>query len=225
MVDSADNFSSTWYEQSIASREQELEKQFGPYEAYTLDNEELEETFPGFAFLCFPPTQERPCWLYVTHGLSQPTEYSEFREGHAGGLSGFGIEFAIATREEEEWPFDMLELLSLYILNGDKPVLPLDRIPASDLMSERSGGYLLVLAKPYHPNRFRMLSGSIHLLFLVGITHTEAMKAQRYEGTIGSQILECVLNKFGVGCITDRGRRSMTDSADFEQVWRSCEGS
>lgn len=218
----------TWYEDSMQSREDALIERFGPFspagQVFRPQNVSWDMEIPGFAFLRFPPTDTRSFWLYVTHGLAQPLNAEEFKEGKAGGLSGFGVEFALATSAEEAWPFTMLEALSSYALSGSKPVLPLHRIPSCDLMENAAGGHLLALEAPGYATAIDTLSGNFHIVHLVGITGAEAVRAKQLEGVEGSKILECVLHRLGVGCVTDRKRACLTQLSDFDSTWRACAG-
>jgi hypothetical protein len=182
-------------------------------------DENLELTVPGFAFLRYPPAVNRPFWLYLTHGLAQPAQFEDFCEGFGGEGSGYGVEFALATAAEETWPFPMLELLAKYLLGSSRPVLPGDRIPASDLMEEARGGALMALPTPVFAE-FKTLSGNFDVIQLVGITAGELKKAKTYPGHVGSRILELVLRDIGIGGITDRKRACTTRSPNFDQIWQ-----
>lgn len=219
----AEDFRETWYESAMASREQELASVFGPSspanQVFKPADQNLELKVPGFAFLRYPPAANRPFWLYVTHGMAQPAEFSDFCDGFAGEGSGFGIEFILATTAEETWPFSILEMLTNYVLSSFKPIFPGDRIPASDLMEGAPGGGLMVLPTPSFPN-IKTLSGTFRFVQLVGITAGELRKAKSHPGRVGSQILELVLQDFGVGVLTDRKRACTTRNPDFDRIWQ-----
>ncbi|MBI1889414.1 MAG: suppressor of fused domain protein [Burkholderiales bacterium] len=216
----------TWYEDAMQSREVALIARFGPYspedKVFKPQNQALETAIPGFAFLRFPPSEGRPFWLYITHGLSQPSEPEESEKRDQERLSGFGIEFALATRVEEAWPFTMLEALTSYALQGIKPVLPWDRVPSSDLMENAPGGHLLALQAPGYDTQIITATGKFHIVHLVGVTSAEVTKAKLRPGVEGSKALECVLHRLNVGCVTDRKRECLTDSMEFEAAWVAC---
>lgn len=215
----------TWYEDSMASREDQFEKLFGPTsppnQVFKPRDKAWDLTIPGFAFLRHPPTADRPYWLYLTHGLAQPMDFESFKTGYRGGVSGRGMEFALATIEDEAWPFTMLELLTSYSLKGAKTIQPLDRVPASDLM-KGPGGHLLAMSDPGYRTEMRTLSGTFDVIHMVGITAAEYQKAKGFPGRIGSHILELALHEFGVGGVTNRNRSSITELANFESVWNEC---
>ena len=223
---SAEQYAGSWYEDAIVSREKAFAGQFGPaspvQQVFKPQNEKLDEVMPGFAFLRYSPSGERPYWLYFTHGLSQPGTHGDFDKGFNGGPSGFGVEFGIATAKEEMWPFAVLELLTAYTMQGTKLVMPPDRIPASDVM-EAEGGHLLAMADPGYPLEIATLSGAVRIIHMIGVTGAEIEKANAYPGEVGSRILELVLREFGVGCITDRRRACLTLRPDFQDVWQACE--
>lgn len=212
-----------WYEAVMESREDALRERFGPTAPPDMviksEDESWEMTIPGFAFLRYPPTALRPYWLHVTHGLSQPQSYEDACYPNATGLSGFGIEFAIATPGEENWPIQLLDSLSSYAMSGQRPVLPLDRIPSSDLMEEAPGGAVLMMADPGYDNKITILSGEFRITHMVGITAAEYRRAKGYPGLIGSKILEGVLRELGVGCVTDRKRPCLTRRPEFAEAW------
>lgn len=222
----AEEYQDSWYEEAMASREQAFRKVFGPSSPVDQVFKPAEEDFdlivPGFAFLRFPPSKGRAFWLYVTHGLAQPAEFEDFCEGFNGGGSGYGIEFALATAEEEAWPFTLLELLARYLLSNSRPILPGDRIPSSDLMEEAPGGGLMALPTRSFPE-FKTLTGTFDVIHFVGATAGEIKMAKTYPGHKGSWILELVLRHFGTDGVTDRKRACTTKSPDFARIWRECE--
>ena len=84
MAESQAKYKDTWYEAAMESRENEFARRFGPTsppdQVIKSGDETWEMTIPGFAFLCYPPTEKRKNWLYVTHGLSLPAEFADFQE-------------------------------------------------------------------------------------------------------------------------------------------------
>lgn len=87
-------------------------------------------------------------------------------------------------------------------------------------MSEGRGGALLALLDPGYETKFSLLSGTMHVVHLVGITAGELARAKGDEQ--GSAILECVLRSSGQGVVTDRARKSLTDDPEFERIWAAC---
>jgi hypothetical protein len=212
-----------WYEAVMESREDALRERFGPTsppdKVIKSEDESWEMTIPGFAFLRYPATESRPYWLYVTHGLSQPQSYVDACNPDDTSLSGYGMEFAIATPGEENWPIQLLDSLSAYALSGQRPVLVHERIPSSDLMEEATGGAVLMMGDPGYDNRLQILSGEFRITHMVGITAGEYRKAKGYKGTVGSKILEEVLRELGIGCVTDRKRACLTRRPEFAESW------
>jgi Suppressor of fused protein (SUFU) len=210
----------TWYADAMKAREDAFGRAFGPTsppgQVLKPQNEQWELRIPGFAFLRYPPRGNRKFWLNLTHGLSQPASYRDYRAGRADEI---GVEFAIATAREESWPLAMLELVAQYAVTSGRPILPHQRLPAGDLMAEAPGGHLLALADPGYPTEFRPAGGPVRAVHLVGVTAAEAERARRLPGAAGSEILENVLRAAGVGCVTDRQRPSLTRRPDFEALW------
>lgn len=216
----------TWYEVCMKSRADALTDRFGPTsppdQVFKPQDEQWEMRIPGFAFLRYAPSKGRGFWLYITHGLAQPCDMKSYQDGLEDELSGFGVEFAFATATEEAWPFSLLEMLAEYALQGTKPILPLDRIPSTDLMEESLGGHLLALQDPGYYTEIETCSGAFHIVHLTGVTSREIASAKKCEGAIGSAILEAVLHQTGLGCVTARSRPCLTDRADFSDIWQTC---
>jgi len=218
----------TWYEDAMTAREDVFASAFGPAspsgKVFSPNNAQLFLAIPGFAFLRYPPTPTRPFWLYLTHGLSQPENYAEF-EASIKGTSArrLRIEFGIATSQEESWPFQLLEMLSTYVLKSGTLILPSDRIPSSGLMKQDKGDHLLALNNPgYKTDMSTILGHAIHIVHLVGTTAEEIAKAKEQTEISGSLVLEKALKSFGIGCVTDRKRESITLRTDFPKIWKKC---
>jgi hypothetical protein len=93
---------------------------------FTLDDKVFrqfgQETFDPLWFFLgvweFAPTEARPCWMYVTSGLSNPWNWDD--ESNTASdpttdvMSGFGMEFLFATPQQGDWAIRYLQTLLAY---------------------------------------------------------------------------------------------------------------
>lgn len=130
----------------------------------------------------FGPSASRSTWLYVTSGTSNPWDEDPI-EDDPEAYSGLGTELVLETLVQSEWAIHCLQkLLSYNILLahgrlGD--VAPLDhgaRVPLGGPIDGEASSQLrfVVVSEPSHfPSSFRLASGRVDLLHLVGITEAE----------------------------------------------------
>jgi Suppressor of fused protein (SUFU) len=174
----------------------------------SLGSHEVEPRWLRHGVLVAPPNANRASWLYVTSGLSNPNDARH----RSPGRSGIGCEFVLETRERADWAIWRLQhvlafehLLAAGRFPG-KPLLTLyDRLPLRapiEPESRSSLTWLLVVPSPTGRRRFRLESGWVHLLHLVGITDGEASYARR-EG--GGALVE-LLEDAGAYPVTNPGR-------------------
>jgi len=214
--------STGWYDDTMLARETALHEAFGPTsprdQVILPTDESLYLSCPGFSILRFPRAKDRPFWLYVTHGLSQPARAADAKKGRF-----IGAEVALATPRSVKWPVAMLELIAGYLLHSPRPLVAHDRLPASDLMEVAPGGALLALADPGVTTVFETPRGTFELRVLVGTTPEESAAARALPGRTGSAVLEEVLRELGIGCVTDRKRACAAGTAAFRAAWRRAE--
>jgi hypothetical protein len=162
----------------------------------------------------FAPTPSRQSWLYVTSGLSNPWETSP-ADYNPSGYSEIGIEFAIESLTQSDWPIVLLQRILAYNIllcagrYGEPRSLDYGhRIPlGAPITSEKPTENLLlshvVLAKPKHyPSTFSLASGKVDLLHLIGITESE----RDYAKSHSSDELVELLIQHGAAPITDPHR-------------------
>ncbi|WP_425350607.1 suppressor of fused domain protein [Mesorhizobium wenxiniae] len=90
---------------------------------------------PLYGVCEFAPTPQRPFWLYVTSGHSNP--WHEESDGYdPASQSGAGIEFIFASAERGDWATQCLQnllafdlLLEVGHFPGGQPLTEGDRIP------------------------------------------------------------------------------------------------
>lgn len=198
---------------------------------WTPQDPELLWNWVGGAFVCFPPRRKRNNWDFVTHGLSQPMEDDLAQDAlnrEEDLISGLGIELVISTRDFCNWAPDVLANIVKYLLfyEDSRVILPGDRLPCNGpivLGTDTLITYLLAVTSPEYPSEIRLPGGLCSLVHLVGVTEPEIKRAQRKEGVEGSLVLQHVLQKLGVGCLTDPERSCLTMNPQFEQAWSEAE--
>ena len=194
----------------------------------------------GGCVVCFPPQANRKSWYYVTHGLAQPfgeddympailADYLDYRDmNDEEALSGWGIELVVSTRDFYDWVPELLLSLVRYLLfaEGSQIILPGHRLPLGssiDSAAEPGLNHLLAVTNPEYPSTIRLPGGLCSLIHLIGVTEAEVKHARTLEGGRGSLVLQRVLEKLGVGCLTDPDRSCVTTHPQFEQAWQEAE--
>jgi hypothetical protein len=162
----------------------------------------------------FAPTNTRPFWVYVTSGHSNPwNETPDAYMPHE--LSGAGIEFLLATKEQGEWAIrQVLDLLAFDLLlrvgryPGKPPIADGDRIPLRAPINDDQAcvlrNILVSFVGEIWPG-FSLPSGAVRFLTLVGISDAEVS----YAKTAGSDVLAAALSARGYYPITDTSRPSL----------------
>lgn len=154
-----------------------------------------------------PPHKNRPTWLYVSSGMSNPWESDEPEE-----YSGFGTEFILETNEEADWAIDIVRNLVAYNillahrLMGDFPMLDRGhRVPFSILPASGEAPiitHLMIVEPDHYQKSFTLCSGRVNFLHIIGITTEELKLAQANS----SDELLAMLKTNGIYPTTDRNR-------------------
>lgn len=162
----------------------------------TLGANDIDPRWLNHGVLVSPPNGHRSSWLYVTSGLSDPWD----TDRHNPGRSGIGFEFVLETRERADWAIWRLQhvlafeqLLAAGRFPGKHLLTLYDRLPLrAPIVPESTSAldWLLVCPAPARRRRFRLESGWVHLLHLVGITDAEASYARREGGDALVELLE-----------------------------------
>ena len=157
------------------------------------------------------PTTNRAAWLYVSSGLSNAWEDDS---PNPDGASGLGMEFVLQVPEQATWAIQRLQhvvAFQILLACGRYPGRSLldehDRIPLrssiSPIPSELT--WLTIGPSEPFPPTFRLPTGSVDLLTVVGITETEAAFGR---GRGGDALLQ-VLRSTGAFPVTDPRRKSV----------------
>ena len=162
----------------------------------------------------FGPTAERPSWVYVTSGHSNPWE-SEQGADNSEEPYDAGVELLLETTEQGEWAIrTLLNLLAFDLLlcagcyPGKPPFTPGDRIPLRAPINGDEACLIRNVLVTHAPDRwpgFAVPSGFVRLLTLTGATDAEIAYAK---ATSTDRLVEAlrVANCYPV---TNTGRASL----------------
>jgi len=164
----------------------------------------------------FAPTQDRPSWLYVTSGHSNPWDWDDTAEGaEPAAESGAGIEFLFATTEQGNWAISYLQnmlaydlLLSADRFPGGSPIGVGDRIPLNSPINSKDECVLrhaIVSTTQALPTGFTLPSGKVEFMTFTGVTDAEISFA-RANSTLA---LVERLSAAGAHPVTDPARASI----------------
>lgn len=175
------------------------------------------EPHPGWlnhgVFAC-PPNAQRPTWLYVTSGLSNPWNLD--RPGQdPSGFSGLGFELVIESSEPADWAVPLLHNLMAYELlvavgsYDDADLFEYgNRVPLNASITpgfESAIRWLLVEPPKHYAPSFELASGRVDFFHLVGATDNEIALARATD----QDVLKELLQKGGVWPRTDAARKSL----------------
>ena len=186
-------------------------------EAIFQDHFKQTDVDPRWLFLGlfeFAPTTERPFWIYVTSGHSNP--WNEAPDTCAPTEpSGTGVEFLLVTNEQGDWAIrQLLSLLAFDLLlragryPGKPPLADGDRIPLRNPINGDPAcmlrNILVSFAEDTWPS-FNLPSGTVRFLTLMGVSDAEIS----YAKTAGSGALITALSAEGCYPVTDVRRQSL----------------
>ena len=164
-----------------------------------------------FGVFEFAPTADRPSWLYVTSGHSNPSEDATDGENE----SGAGVEFTLQVSEQGDWAIRTLQSLlaadlvlrSGQIANG-QPMSPYAHVrlhaPINGVQTCQIRN-LVCVKREDGPSMFMLPSGEVQLLGFTGVTDSELAFAK----SNGSLELVEKLQTAGFHPITDPHRKSI----------------
>ena len=158
----------------------------------------------------FEPTADRNSRLYVTSGASNPWE-ADPADYALSEYSGSGTELVLEVPQQSKWAIVTLQRLlafNILLVHGRYgEVQPLDydnRVPLRGPIDfEASALAYVVLAAPEHyAASFKLLSGKVDFLHVVGITLSERDYAQAHD----SERLIALLKSAMAFPVTDAAR-------------------
>jgi len=160
-----------------------------------------------------PPSQERPHWVFVTSGLSNPWESDEPPTDPAEP-SWLGVEYVFRCTQGGDWAIRMVQRVAAFALllahgryPGREPLRVGDRIPLRGPVipaSDSALTWLVVCPPSSDPINFRLESGSVEFVQLVAVTDAEANLARAQ----GLEPLLQVLRSAGAYAVADPDRMS-----------------
>lgn len=163
----------------------------------------------------FAPTADRPSWLYVTSGYSNPWE-QEGADYDPEGESGAGVEFTFAVSEQGDWAIRTLQhMLAFDLLLGVGRYAGADRFSLHDRIPLRAplNGQpncqlrnLILVEREDGPQEFSLPSGQVILVGFTGMTDAELGFAK----THGSLALIEKLRAAGYHPVTNPNRKSLS---------------
>ncbi|MEL7051793.1 MAG: suppressor of fused domain protein [Cyanobacteria bacterium J06588_5] len=161
----------------------------------------------------FEPTADRNSWLYVTSGASNPWE-ADPSDYALSEYSGFGTELVLEVPQQSQWAIITLQRLlafNILLVHGRYgEVQPLDygnRVPLRGPIDFESSAlaYVVLAAPEHYAASFKLLSGKVDFLHVVGITLSERDYAQAHD----SERLIALL-KSAMACpVTDAARKAV----------------
>ena len=182
--------------------------------ADTFRQTDIDPRWLHYGVLEFGPTSDRGSWLYVSTGFSNPWEQEPAEYANAD-FSGFGSELVLEVPSQRDWAIRALKQLLAYDIllahgrfgeasaldYGDRVPLggPINGDPTSTLR------YVAVCQPTHYPGSFRVASGQVDLLHLVGITESERDHARQH----GTSELVALLMAAGAYPVTEPSRRTI----------------
>ena len=216
-----------WFERAWAEREEEVyPRLFGPLSQdicvlthdlflTTFKQETFDPRWLHYGVFEVAPTDTRSSWLYVSSGLSNAWNADR---PEPSGLSGLGMEFVLQTPQREAWAIARLaHVVAFQILlvcgryPGRHPLNLHDRMPLrSSIAAEPSDiTWLTVGPLDGFPSSFQLLTGSVDLLAIVGVTEHEAAYGRKH----GGATLIDLLRQETAYPVTDWRRSSLVGAA------------
>jgi hypothetical protein len=227
-----------WWESTWSERHRLFIKEFGdtspPGKVISFSWDDIDLMIPGACAMAFPPAPLRPCWLTISHGLSQPLEPSA--ADRAVNSSGYGFEFGFLTKTRESWCIDAIGQLMTYLRQSGIPIESGNRVPMSFSLNTDKSSYIASMGKvssasrllptgdmrailfwPYlaHAAGFSTSVGDFNILLGTTITQTEW---EMSKATSSSHLL-LILFEAGIGQKSDLTRSTVTVETKWRERW------
>jgi hypothetical protein len=164
--------------------------------------------------IAFAPSGPRSSWIYVSSGLSNPWD-TDPGDWASSEYSGLGVEFVLETPQQGDWAQALLLEIVAYAMLvaagffGERPHMSYGhRMAMAEPIGPDGNSELtsVVLVEPDHyASRFKLESGAVDLLHVLGITAAELQFAKE----TSSAELVGRLRSAGVYPRTDPRRRSI----------------
>jgi hypothetical protein len=165
--------------------------------------------------LTYAPDPQRPYWLYVTSGLSNPWYQEEPEE-----VSGFGYELLIKSPIQAEWPAQILRTMAFYVFNHAAQLSPGNRVALNGPVSVNTPSDIVNLFIWYADEApdawYQLPSGGFGVFSAIGITNDECDFAEKVKA--GTWCIQEVLRQVGIGQVTDPARKSVMQREDVQSI-------
>jgi hypothetical protein len=169
--------------------------------------------------LAYAPTENRPYWMYITCGLSNPW----FKET-PDDVSGFGCELIVKSRNNGRWPIKLLRRMCYYILSFTGTLSPGVIVNMATPLASHQAGELNNMFVWYADEApdclYHLPSGAFGIFCAVGITEDECTFAESVND-YGCWAIQQVLRQMGHGQLTNPDRRSVMQSENINSVLQS----
>jgi hypothetical protein len=180
----------------------------------TFKQESVDPRWLHYGVFEFAPTNTRGSWLYATSGLSNPWEQepSDYRSSR---ISGFGSELVLEVPRQSDWAVQALRQLLAYDILlahgrlGECGALRFGaRVPLGGPINRDDSSkirYVAIGTAAHYETTFKLDSGHVDLLHVVGITASERDWAKQH----GTEKLLRLLAEQGAFPITDPAREAV----------------
>ncbi len=193
--------------------------------ALAVDGHPSEGTFASamsqqkITVLSYAPAENRPYWMYLTAGLSNP-----WFQDHPDEVSGFGCELMIKCNKDSRWPVRMLKRLSYYILSYSGTLSPgviLSMESPLTVNNKASLNNIFVWYADEAPDCWYQLpSGGFGIFCTIGITEDECRFAESID-EYGTWCIQQVLRQTGTAQVTDPERSSVMEKEGIGSILQS----
>jgi hypothetical protein len=177
----------------------------------TFKQESVDPRWLHYGVFEFGPTSTRGSWLYATSGFSNPWE-QEPSEYASSEFSGFGSELVLEVPSQSDWAIRALRQLLAYDillahgrLGEFGPLCFGARVPLGGPINRDDSSkisYVAIGTAAHYEPVFKLDSGQVDLLHVVGITASEREWAKQH----GTEKLLAILAEQGAFPVTDPSR-------------------
>lgn len=227
-----------WWEKTWREREELFKQLFGetspPGQVSSFQWDDLELMIPGGCAMTFPPQlPDRPRWLTISHGLTQPLEPNEKNDPESA--SGYGYEFGFLTYSSQPWCINCGWQLMTYLKQSERYLGRGHRVPMWFSLGN-DGSFIATLGKPSlaseaavfgqmrgailwpylaHPGGFTTTTGYFSILVGTTITQDEWALAK---ATSTAHLL-LLLFEADIGQTSDVGRGTVIMNDRWQARW------
>lgn len=158
-----------------------------------------------------PPTAERPHWLYVSSGLSNPWDADASEQDD---WSGLGRELLLECPQQSPWALGMVRRFAAYQIllaaghfGDQEPLDAWNRMSVGGpIDGEKSALSAIIMVPSTHfPDEYQLASGKFAFLQIIGLTAAELAHGRAHD----FEDLLQTLAQHGAAPLVDAGRASI----------------